>query len=161
MLQEGITALEALGIAIRNEIDAQALYQDLASLTKDEVLKERFLNLQQEERRHRLLLEKKYKEMFPHVDLQLPPSQLPVELGDEGLSKKHSLKDVLEIAINAEKEAREFYLDCAETNARSFGKTHVPLFGRYAVFPPNDFGSRVGSHRKISGLLPGSQRLGS
>ena len=122
MLQEGITALEALGIAIRNEIDAQALYQDLASLTKDEVLKERFLNLQQEERRHRLLLEKKYKEMFPHVDLQLPPSQLPVELGDEGLSKKHSLKDVLEIAINAEKEAREFYLDCAETTPDLSGK---------------------------------------
>jgi rubrerythrin len=122
MLQEGATALEALGIAIRNEIDAQALYQDLASLAKDEVLKERFLNLHQEERRYRLLLEKKYREMFPGVDLQIPPSQLPIEIHDENLNKNLTLKDVLEIAINAEKTAREFYLDCAETTPDLSGK---------------------------------------
>ena len=110
-----LTALEALAVAIRSEIDAQEVYKDLASMTENDILKERFLNLYNEERRHQLLLEKKYKEMFPETDLSLPKSQLPKNARTPQLRKKLKMKDVLSLAIEEERKSREFYLDCAET----------------------------------------------
>lgn len=115
MQTEDLTALEALGIAIRSEIDAQEVYSDLADMCGDELLKNRFLSLFHEERRHQTLLEKKYKEMFPETDLVLPQSQLPTEVVESNNRKKMNIKDVLQLAINEEKRAREFYLDCAGT----------------------------------------------
>jgi rubrerythrin len=122
MITESLTALEALALAIRIEMDAQKLYQDLASMTENDLLKERFLNLYQEERRHQLLLERKYKEMFPCTDLQLPETQLPRDILDEKIAKSPGVKDVLKIAIDEVKKAKEFYLDCAETEADLSGK---------------------------------------
>jgi len=37
MIAEDLTALEALGIAIRSEIDAQEIYQDLADLSQNDL----------------------------------------------------------------------------------------------------------------------------
>lgn len=114
MLAEDITALEALGIAIRNEIDSQGIYQDLADLTQNELLKERFLNLVKEEKQHQILLEKKYNEMFPDVPLKIPESQMPKHLNSSIARRKLSIREILKIAIEEEKRARDFYLDCAE-----------------------------------------------
>ncbi|RMG20267.1 MAG: hypothetical protein D6732_28790, partial [Methanobacteriota archaeon] len=110
---EGITALEALAIAIRREMDMQGLYMEMATHTENDILKERFLNLAQEARRNQLLLEKKYQEMFPDVELKLPPSQLPGKMLDVKQLKKMGLKDILQTAIDQIKQAKEFYLDCA------------------------------------------------
>jgi len=122
MIAESLTALEALALAIRIEMDAQELYQDLASMTENDLLKERFLNLYQEERRHQVLLEKKYREMFPGVDLQLPETQLPRDMLNEKIAKSPSIKGVLQIAIDEVKKSREFYLDCAEAEGDLSGK---------------------------------------
>lgn len=122
MVDQSLTALEALGIAIRSELDVEKLYQELASRTENDLLKDRFLNLYQEERRHQLLLEKKYKEMFPNIDLKIPPSQLPKEIVDQYLSKDLSIKDVLKFAIDEERRLKEFYLDYAETDIDLSGK---------------------------------------
>jgi len=122
MSTENLTSLEALGIAIRCEIDAEKLYKDLASKTENELLKERFLNLYQAQKKHRILLEKTYKEVFPNVDLKVPPSQLPMEVSEEQVSKNLTLRDILKIAIEQEKNAREFFLHCAETDIDLSGK---------------------------------------
>jgi rubrerythrin len=122
MVTQQLTALEALGIAIRHEIDAQELYKDLAAKTENELMKDRFLNLYQAQKKHQFLLEKKYKEMFPNVDLKIPPSQLPKEIFNKMLGKNLSLSDVLKIAINLEKKAKEFFLDCAEEASDLSGK---------------------------------------
>jgi len=128
MIAESLTALEALGLAIRIEMDAQELYQDLASMTENDLLKERFLNLYQEERRHQVLLEK-YREMFPDVDLQLPETQLPRDMLDKNIAKSPGIKDVLQIAIDEVKKAREFYLDCAEAEGDLSGKRMFRFLG--------------------------------
>jgi rubrerythrin len=122
MIAEGLTALEALGLAVRCEIDAQELYQNLVSLTDNDLLKERFLNLSQEEKRHQLLLEKKYKEMFPNVELKIPPCQLPGEMMDKSVGKGMGIKGVLKLAIDESKRVKEFYLDCTETTTDLSGK---------------------------------------
>ncbi|MGB9697277.1 MAG: ferritin family protein [Ignavibacteria bacterium] len=113
MLPEDITALEALGIAIRSEIDAQNVYRDLAELCNNELLKERFENLAKEEKKHQLILENIYKNMFPDVELVLPESFLPKHATTSMLRKQLGLKDILLIAIDEERRSREFYLDCA------------------------------------------------
>jgi rubrerythrin len=122
MVDQNLTALEALGIAIRSELDVEKLYQELASRTENDLLKDRFLNLYQEERRHQFLLEKKYQEMFPNVNLKIPPSQLPKEIVDQSLSKNFTIKDVLKFAIDEERRLKEFYLDYAETDIDLSGK---------------------------------------
>ncbi|MDX1700094.1 MAG: ferritin family protein [Melioribacteraceae bacterium] len=122
MLTEEYTALEALGIAIRSEIDAQELYSDLASRCDDEVLRNRFLNMHHEERRHQFILQKKYEEMFPDVDLVLPESTIPKDYKEKILSKNLRIVDILSLALKEEKKSREFYLDCAETVQDLSGK---------------------------------------
>ena len=122
MVEEGITALEALGIAIRSEIDAQEVYKDLASMCEEELLRDKFLNMYHEEKKHQTLLEKMYKDMFQEVDFALPESRLPKDLIDSKSRRKHSIKDILQIAIEEEKKSREFYLDCAETVSDLSGK---------------------------------------
>jgi rubrerythrin len=122
MVEEGITALEALGIAIRSEIDAQEVYKDLASMCEEELMRDKFLNMHHEERKHQALLEKMYKDMFPEVDLSLPASRLPKEVLDSKARRKHSIKEILHLAIDEEKKSREFYLDCAETVTDLSGK---------------------------------------
>jgi rubrerythrin len=51
--------------------------------------------------------------MFPDVPLQLPPSQLPAKAKTEILRGNLSLREALDIAIQAERHARDFYLDAA------------------------------------------------
>lgn len=121
MIEKSLTALEALGMAIRCEMDAEQLYQDLAAKTENELMKERFLNLSQAQKKHRLLLEKKYQEMFPDVELKLPPCELPHDISESRMQNL-TLRDVLKIAIEQEKKAREFFLDCAETVTDLSGK---------------------------------------
>lgn len=121
MNEEGLTSLEALGLAIRCEMDSEELYRELAAKTENELMKERFLNLSQAQKKHRLLLEKKYQEMFPNVELKMPPCRLPYEVSAESI-KGLTLRDVLKIAIQQEKKAREFFLDCAETVTDLSGK---------------------------------------
>jgi rubrerythrin len=115
MISEEFTALEALGIAIRREIDAQEFYKVLADFCKDELLKDKFMSLYHEEIKNQKLLEKMYKNMFPDVKLVLPESKLPKEVIEgETRRKKPGIKDILHLAINEERESREFYLTCAE-----------------------------------------------
>jgi rubrerythrin len=122
MVGEEITALEALGIAIRSEIDAQEVYKDLASMCKEETMRDKFLNMYNEERKHQTLLQKMYKDMFPEADLALPDSRLPKEVSDSKARRKRTIKDILQVAIDEEKKSREFYLDCAETVTDLSGK---------------------------------------
>jgi rubrerythrin len=63
----------------------------------------------------------KYQEMFPNVELRLPQCRLPREVSEEAI-KNLTLRDVLKIAIKQEKEAREFFLDCAEAVTDLSGK---------------------------------------
>jgi rubrerythrin len=122
MICEEITALEALGIAIRSEIDAQEVYKDLSSMCGEEMLRDKFLNMYNEERKHQTLLEKMYKDMFPDVELVLPASRLPKEVSDSKTRLRCNIKDIICLAIDEEKKSREFYLDCAETVTDLSGK---------------------------------------
>jgi len=107
---EELTSLEALGIAIRGLMDDQEVYRNLAEKTENEVLSNRIMNLSYEAKQHKQLLIAKYKEMFPNVELIIPPSE-----NDKEIIEEENIRGFLQHVIRKHKEAREYYLDLAES----------------------------------------------
>ena len=57
-LYAGLTILEILGIAVKKEIEAAEFYDGLASRIANPIIKDRFLQLAKDERKHHALLPK-------------------------------------------------------------------------------------------------------
>jgi rubrerythrin len=117
-----LTSLEALGIAIRSEIDAQNLYEELGQRTAWPVVRGRFKQLLNEEKQHQTILEEMHSRYFPGTQIKLPPSVLPVDFRTKEKRTHRSVVDVLELAIEEERKSREFYLDAAEQTPELSGK---------------------------------------
>lgn len=123
-----LTPLEALGVAIKAEIEAAETYERLAHLVKNRALKEKAHFLRGEELKHRALLEEAYARQFPDVELVLPAQSLvpradaaPVLSGAEGSEDEVSVPELrpelveglLALAMQAEQASERFYADLA------------------------------------------------
>src|SRR3972149_782726 len=113
MTNKHLTSLEALGIAIRSEIDAQNLYEELGRRIASPAVAGRFKQLLNEEKQHQKILEEMYSRYFSGTQIKLPPSVLPVSFSSKEKRAHKSLLDVLELALEEERKSREFYLDAA------------------------------------------------
>jgi rubrerythrin len=111
--EEGLTSVEALGIAIRAETDMQELYEELAGRSEEPVARRRFELLASVKRQHREHLTERYNELVGELPLKLPPSQLPKEILTSKERSCWSVEEILEVATDAERQAREFYLRAA------------------------------------------------
>jgi rubrerythrin len=107
-----LTPLEALGIAIKAEIEAAETYERLANLVKNRALKEKAHFLQGEELKHRALLEEAYARQFPDVELVLPGQSL-VPRVEPALEGEVSVPELLALAMQAEQASERFYADLA------------------------------------------------
>lgn len=76
MPPDELTAVEALGVAIRAEIGASELYAELATRVLNPFLQQKILLLSKEELQHKRILEGAYNAQFPEVPLVLPSTQL-------------------------------------------------------------------------------------
>jgi rubrerythrin len=112
-MEEGLTILEILSIAIRSEIDAVKLYTKMKEMVDSEDLKEKFDFLISQEEKHEKILKEAYDKKFPEVKLALPPKAI-VTAVTEILNKKANLKELFDVALKAEKMAEEFYSDLAK-----------------------------------------------
>lgn len=119
---EGLTALEALGVAIRAELDSRDIYNEMADRAQDELVARRFELLAAEEDRHRDLLVARWTELAPNVPLKLPPSALPEGLATREKRSTRGLTEVLELAIEEERRSRDFYLSAARGTADLSGQ---------------------------------------
>jgi rubrerythrin len=119
----GLTALEALGIAVRREIDAAATYQDLAAGCANGLARERFRLLEREAQQHEAMLRRRYRELFPEVDLAVPPpvAEGPASRAEAG-EQCAGLKGALRFAVEAERRAREFYLEASGATSDPTGQ---------------------------------------
>jgi rubrerythrin len=114
-----LTPLEALGMAIKAEIEAAETYERLANLVKNRALKEKAHFLQEEELKHRALLEEAYARQFPDVELVLPAQSLVPrvkELKDEASvpePRPELVGELLALAMEAEQASENFYADLA------------------------------------------------
>jgi rubrerythrin len=102
-------APEIMGIAVRAEMDAAAIYRGLYGRVKNEVLKQKLDFLAKEEERHKLLLERIFKDRYPGQILKVPDSGRPAK-GVPAVEDM-SVLDVFKLAMGKEKEAEEYYKD--------------------------------------------------
>ena len=108
----GMSALEALSVAIYNEQSAFDFYTKLSSIIKNQSGKEKFKFLASDEKRHRELLEGYYQKISGGKGFPFDPDKektVNVDVRDNTTAS-----EALDIGIKAEKEAYEFYSKSAE-----------------------------------------------
>jgi rubrerythrin len=118
MVVSDLTALEALGLAVRREVDAGRTCRELASGCLNPLARERFHVLERDDEQHEAMLRRRYQDLFPDVELAVPPSatQAPPSPRDAA-ERCEGLKGALRFAVEAERLAREFYLEaCGATS---------------------------------------------
>lgn len=113
MSQEGkrvsraLTGLEVLGVAIRSEVEAYRFYEKVLRRVQNPLLREKLSRLAAEEKRHRQILEERYRkntgEKYPAV---------PTKGGREGrgaVPEDFTPEEILNVAIKMERQAASFY----------------------------------------------------
>ena len=116
----GLTGLEVLGVAIRAEVEARRFYIQAMKGVQNPLLREKLSRLASEEKRHRQILEERYKrssgEEFPAI-----PRKGGVE-GKGKMPRDLSPEEILKVAIQKEQEAAQFYQREAQRTADMSGR---------------------------------------
>jgi rubrerythrin len=104
---------KALSLAIKSEGESAEVYKKLKNAVNNFVLRDKLQFLINEEKKHKKILENLYEKMFPEsqpgkVDRALLP-RLSIALKEES-----NVIDLLELAMEAEKTAEEFYENLSE-----------------------------------------------
>jgi len=99
---------EILAVAVRAEIDAAAIYDDLRGRVKNEVLVQKLQFLANEEARHKAILERLFADKFPDQTLRVPAAS-PKPAKPVAVDDKTAVLDLFKLAMAKEKEAEEFY----------------------------------------------------
>jgi len=111
-----LTSLEILAIAIRSEEEAARFYGHMAGRIGNELVKTRFRHLAEEEAGHRKMLSALYKRLTgseeapPRVTGDLPLAEGEAAADDDA----RSIEDLLRLAVRREESAKEFYRQAAE-----------------------------------------------
>lgn len=122
MVETGLTALEALGVGVRRELDAAAAYRALAEVCGNPLARDRFRLLEREAAQHEALLRRKYRDLFPDVDLAVPPALEPAGARPPDGADCGGLKGVLRFAIELERRSREFYVEASAATSEPTGQ---------------------------------------
>ncbi|MGC8663016.1 MAG: ferritin family protein [Thermoplasmata archaeon] len=101
-----------LEMSLRAEIDSRDIYKKASGLTKNALLKEKFLFLSNEEEKHRILIENIIKMKFPGEEIKIPEST-EVPLPRITVTEKDPISKLLSQAMDAEKETSKFYANIA------------------------------------------------
>ena len=103
-----------LGYALRAEIDANRIYTRMADRVKNTLLKEKFLLLALEEKKHRDIILRLFASMWGAEKPEIPKIVDERLLPAVTIKPSSDLVDVLSQAMDAEKSAREFYASLAK-----------------------------------------------
>jgi rubrerythrin len=100
--------------ALKSEIDAKEIYLSSAESVDNFLLKDRLKFLGAEEEKHRGFFDNLYKKQFPDKELKVPDSS-PVPLPEmKAVSEKIPISEMLQMAMDAETAAHDFYINLAE-----------------------------------------------
>lgn len=119
MILSDLTVVEVLGLAIQQEIMALKRYQLFASRVSNPLVKEKFRSLAREEKAHRELL---YGMLQKYTGEEKPPLPKKAPRFNKSAELERSLPEILELAIEKEIEAHEFYSKAAEIATDPSGK---------------------------------------
>jgi rubrerythrin len=104
---------KALSMAIQSEIESKTVYEKLRGMVKNFILKDKLAFLSMEEERHEKLLDTLFLRMFPGKKVSKEEKSLMPRLSIS-LAEENSVVDLLELAMEAEKVAEEFYDQLAD-----------------------------------------------
>jgi rubrerythrin len=107
---EDKTVKKILAVAVQRETDSQRLYTHIASQVINTAAKAKFEALAAEEANHEKIVRGMYEKRFGKLDLKPAPTDLPAISRE----KTESSKEVLEFAVEREKESQAFYKGLAE-----------------------------------------------
>ena len=99
---------ELLLAAIKSEIASKKLYTKIAKKTKNGILEDKLLFLAKEEEKHQKYIEDIYTNHYPEKKLKIPDNT-PVPLPKIEISEEIPTSKLLQMAMNAEENAKEFY----------------------------------------------------
>jgi len=103
-----------LGYALRAEIDADRIYTEMSNRVKSPLLIQKFRLLAFEEQKHKTVLERLFRSMYPGTAPQVPEKVDPKLLPAVTIQPSSDLTDVLQQAMEAEKSAQTFYSTLAK-----------------------------------------------
>jgi len=121
-LDQDLTALEVLAIAIKSEVEAAALYERMAGQVRNTALVTKLNFLRQEEEKHRAMLEDLYTKRFPGVELQLPRKSLVPVVEADALDQL-TVPELFQLAMKAEQVSADFYSQAAEHSQDEMART--------------------------------------
>jgi rubrerythrin len=103
-----------LGYAVRAEINSNRIYTRLARRVKNALLKEKFLVLAFEEKKHKEVLENLFESLYGGEKIEVPDAVDEKLLPAVRVRPSSSLVDILYQAMEAEKSAQDFYSGLAK-----------------------------------------------
>jgi rubrerythrin len=125
---EQMGALEAMGVAIYNEQAAHDFYSGLAGVIENESGRKKFRFLAEDEGRHRRDLEERYVQESGGKTFPFDPDR--VQKVEYHVENQTGAIDAVELALEAEKAAFEFYTQAAGKTADEGGRR---MFERLAA----------------------------
>ena len=111
MKMSGLTAIEALGVAIRRESDAAKVFERIAAACTSPLVRDRFLLLARESAQVEGILRGRYASLCPDVALSLPPMSPDLPDPMRASDRPTGLKQALRWAVDVEREARQEFMD--------------------------------------------------
>ena len=108
-----LTIDKALSMALKSEIETEAVYKYLQKVVKNFVLKDKLQFLVKEEKKHQKMLQELFRKMFPGKEPSKNEKSLLPRLS-LALKEETPVIDLLELAVEAEKTAEEFYDELSE-----------------------------------------------
>jgi rubrerythrin len=128
-IESNLTAIEIVGVATRAEIDAHQFYTEMAKRIRNQVVKERILNLAAEERRHERILKNLLKKWTGEEDPQIPKNSLfPIT---ELINDDMSHEQVLEKAIELEQAAAKRYIEASRVAQEDSGRRQLEYLAEF------------------------------
>jgi rubrerythrin len=109
--RDDLTTLEVLTVGIKAEMAAQTLYAKMKEMSAAKDMQDTMDYLIGQEKRHEAFMRKAFKDQFPEVEIKVPENTIvpmPGELGEDA-----GMKELFDVAMDAEKKASVFYSDLA------------------------------------------------
>ena len=122
-MNENLTLIEIIGLAIRSEEDAAEFYGRIAKLIKNDLVRVKYESLAKEEVAHRHMLVELFRKMTGDRNAapKIPGNPKTAEGGQPDFVAD-SMEELLKFAIKKENMACEFYKDAAQKAVESNSK---------------------------------------
>jgi len=115
------SAFDAIRFAIKAELDFIELYTKLESRAKNKDVKDKIKYLKSEEQKHQKLFVNLFAKQFPGQELIIPDESFVPIL--RSLATASSVTELLELAMEGEQKAAEFYADLANRSKDKTART--------------------------------------